>query len=43
MLLPVKAWGKHAQEAEHGLDYLIANGGKALLLSVDIYKGYALC
>lgn len=32
-------WGKHAEEAlKGGLDYAIHNGGKALLLGVDIYK-----
>jgi len=32
-------WGKHAAEAiKGGLDYAIHNGGKALLLGVDIYK-----
>lgn len=32
-------WGKHAGEAlTGGLDYAIHNGGKALLLGVDIYK-----
>ena len=32
-------WGKHGREAiTGGLDYPIHNGGKALLLGVDIYK-----
>lgn len=32
-------WGLHAKEAEKGgLDYVLQNGGKALLLGVDIYK-----
>lgn len=32
-------WGLHGDEAVRGgLDYAIANGGKALLLGVDIYK-----
>lgn len=32
-------WGKNAQEAaKGGFDYIIANGGKALLLGVDIYR-----
>ncbi len=32
-------WGKHGEEAvKGGLDYAIHNGGKALLLGVDIYK-----
>lgn len=32
-------WGKHGDEAVRGgLDYAIHNGGKALLLGVDIYK-----
>lgn len=32
-------WGSHAQEAaKGGLDYAIHQGGKALLLDVDIYK-----
>lgn len=34
----IASWGKHAKMAESGLDYLISNGGKALLLGVDIYK-----
>lgn len=32
-------WGLHAKEAaKGGLDYVLHNGGKALLLGVDIYK-----
>lgn len=32
-------WGLHAAEAaKGGLDYILQNGGKALLLGVDIYK-----
>ena len=32
-------WGQHAAEAaKGGLDHVIQNGGKALLLGVDIYK-----
>jgi len=32
-------WGLHAEQAINGgLDYVIHNGGKALLLGVDIYK-----
>lgn len=32
-------WGAHAEQAAiGGLDYVIHNGGKALLLGVDIYK-----
>lgn len=35
----VSGWGKHGQEAVlGGLDYPIHNGGKALMLGVDIYK-----
>lgn len=34
----ISAWGKHATKADSGLDYLIHNGGKALLLGVDIYR-----
>lgn len=35
----IAGWGKHAQEAvKGGLNYAIHNGGKALLLGVDIYK-----
>lgn len=34
----VSAWGKSANEVKDGLQYLIRNGGKALMLGVDIYK-----
>lgn len=34
----VSAWGKSANEVKDGLQYLIHNGGKALMLGVDIYK-----
>lgn len=35
----ISGWGKNADEAvKGGLDYAIYNGGKALLLGVDIYK-----
>ena len=34
----ISAWGKSANEVEDGLQYLIHNGGKALMLGVDIYK-----
>ncbi len=35
----ISGWGKYADEAvKSGLDYAIYNGGKALLLGVDIYK-----
>ena len=38
-VIRTSGWGKHAQEAlTGGLDYVINNGGKALLLGVDIYK-----
>ena len=38
-IIRTSGWGKHAQEAvSNGLDYAIYNGGKALLLGVDIYK-----
>lgn len=32
------AWGISANEVKDGLQYLIHNGGKALMLGVDIYK-----
>lgn len=32
------AWGKSANEVKDGLQYVIHNGGKALLFGVDIYK-----
>ncbi len=34
----ISAWGKSANEVKDGLQYLIHNSGKALLLGVDIYK-----
>jgi len=34
----ISAWGKSAREVKDGLQYLIHNGGKALMLGVDIYK-----
>ena len=34
----VAAWGRSANEVATGLNYLISNGGKALLLGVDIYR-----
>lgn len=35
----ISGWGRNAGKAvEGGLDYVIHNGGKALLLGVDIYK-----
>lgn len=38
-IIRTSGWGVHAQEAaKGGLDYIIHNGGKALLLGVDIYK-----
>lgn len=38
-VIRTSGWGKHAQEAvKGGLTYAIYNGGKALLLGVDIYK-----
>lgn len=38
-VIRTSGWGLHAYEAEkYGLDYVIHNGGKALLLGVDIYK-----
>lgn len=37
--ISTSGWGKHGYEAvRSGLDYPIHNGGKALLLGVDIYK-----
>ena len=37
--ISTSGWGKHGGEALNGgLDYAIHNGGKALLLGVDIYK-----
>lgn len=38
-MIRTSGWGLHANEAvKGGLDYVINNGGKALLLGVDIYK-----
>lgn len=38
-VIRTSGWGLHgAEAASGGLDYVIANGGKALLLGVDIYK-----
>lgn len=38
-VMQVSGWGKRGQEAvSGGLDYVLHNGGKALLLGVDIYK-----
>ena len=38
-VIRTSGWGLHADEAaKSGLDYVIHNGGKALLLGVDIYK-----
>lgn len=34
----ISAWGKSASEVKDGLQYLIHNGGKALMIGVDIYK-----
>lgn len=34
----ISAWGKSANEVKDGLQYLIHNSGKALMLGVDIYK-----
>lgn len=34
----ISAWGKSANKVKDGLRYLIHNGGKALMLGVDIYK-----
>lgn len=38
-IIRTSGWGRNAQQAiSGGLDYVIHNGGKALLLGVDIYK-----
>lgn len=38
-IIRTSGWGRNAQHAiSGGLDYVIHNGGKALLLGVDIYK-----
>lgn len=34
----ISAWGRSAWKVRNGLQYLIHNGGKALMLGVDIYK-----
>lgn len=34
----ISAWGKSANEVKNGLQYVIRNSGKALMLGVDIYK-----
>lgn len=34
----ISGWGKSASEVKNGLQYVIHNGGKALLMGVDIYK-----
>lgn len=34
----ISAWGKSSSKVKDGLQYLIHNGGKALLFGVDIYK-----
>lgn len=34
----VSAWGRNADKVSSGFQYLIDNGGKALLLGVDIYR-----
>lgn len=38
-IIRTSGWGRHAEQAAiGGLDYVLRNGGKALLLGVDIYK-----
>ena len=38
-VIRTSGWGLHADKAaKSGMDYAIRNGGKALLLGVDIYK-----
>lgn len=38
-VIATSGWGQHGEEAvKGGLDYAIDNGGKALMLGVDIYK-----
>lgn len=34
----VSAWGRNADKVTQGFQYLLDNGGKALLLGVDIYR-----
>lgn len=34
----ISAWGRSANKVKDGLQYLIHNGGKALMFGVDIYK-----
>lgn len=34
----ISAWGRSTNEVKDGLQYIIHNGGKALLFGVDIYK-----
>ncbi len=42
-IMQISGWGKYAHEAATGgLDFAIHNGGKALLLGVDIYKFTAM-
>lgn len=42
-VIRTSGWGLHGDEAARGgLEYAIANGGKALLLGVDIYKFTAM-
>ena len=38
-IFQISGWGRHGSEAvKGGLDHVLHNGGKALLLGVDIYK-----
>lgn len=38
-IMQIAGWGAHAEEAATGgLDYVLKNGGMALMLGVDIYK-----
>ena len=38
-IFQISGWGKHGRDAAaDGLDYVLHNGGKGLLLGVDIYK-----
>lgn len=34
----ISGWGRNANEVKNGLNHLLSNSGKALLLGVDIYK-----